>query len=46
MSITTNNHSRSVPITFISQTTALPPTGNKNNNNNNNENTTPKANFT
>ncbi|CAF2750834.1 unnamed protein product [Rotaria sp. Silwood2] len=41
--IATNNHSRSVPVTFISQTTTLPPAGN--NNNNNNENINSKANF-
>ncbi|CAF3414087.1 unnamed protein product [Rotaria sp. Silwood1] len=45
--ITPNNYSRSVPITFISQTTTLPPAGNNNNNNNNNNNESinSKANF-
>ncbi|CAF1027614.1 unnamed protein product [Rotaria sordida] len=40
--ITANNQSRSVPVTFISQTTSLPVAGN---NNNNNENTNSRPNF-
>lgn len=44
-SMTTNSPTRSVPITFISQTNALPP-GAHNNNNNNNENNNSKTNLT
>ena len=42
-SSTINNQTRSVPISFISETNAVPPTGN---NNNNNGNISPRPTFT
>jgi hypothetical protein len=42
-SSTVNNQTRSVPISFISETNAVPPTGN---NNNNNGNISPRPTFT